>query len=160
MKKRLYRSESDRMIWGVCGGLAEYFGIDPIIVRIVAVLLIFARGIGLLAYLVLAIVVPREGSKSDEPSDTIKENVEGMKETATELGNEIRSTFAKGEEKPEAVNRTHQHGTNIVGIILIVIGIFFLLANFGLLNWFSWDVFWPLVLVAIGALIIAGAMRK
>ena len=160
MKKRLYRSESDRMIWGVCGGLAEYFGIDPIIVRIVAVLLIFARGIGLLAYLVLAIVVPRKGSKSDEPIDTIKENVEGMKETATELGNEIRSTFAKGEDKPEAVNRTHQHGTNIVGIILIVIGIFSLLANFGLLNWFSWDIFWPLVLVAIGALIIAGAMRK
>jgi len=60
MKKRLYRSRSDRMIWGVCGGLAEYFNIDPTIVRIIAVLLIFANGLGILAYLLMAIVVPLE----------------------------------------------------------------------------------------------------
>lgn len=39
--KRLYRSRTNRMIWGVCGGLAEYFNIDPVIVRIIAVLSIF-----------------------------------------------------------------------------------------------------------------------
>ncbi len=60
MKKRLYRSRSDRMIWGVCGGLAEYFNIDPTVVRIIAVLLIFANGLGILAYLLMAIVVPLE----------------------------------------------------------------------------------------------------
>lgn len=48
------------MIWGVCGGLAEYFNIDPTVVRIIAVLLIFANGLGILAYLLMAIVVPLE----------------------------------------------------------------------------------------------------
>ena len=64
MEKRLYRSQSDRMIAGVCGGLAEYFDIDPTIVRVVAVLSVFVSGLGILAYIILAIVVPSESSKA------------------------------------------------------------------------------------------------
>ena len=60
MEKRLHRSRSNRIIWGVCGGLADYFGIDPVIVRVVFVLLIFANGLGILAYIILAIVIPAE----------------------------------------------------------------------------------------------------
>ena len=59
MSKRLYRSNKDKMVCGVCGGIAEYFDIDPTIVRLVAVLLIFGWGSGLLAYLVAAIIVPK-----------------------------------------------------------------------------------------------------
>jgi phage shock protein C len=58
MEKRLYRSKKDRMIAGVCGGLAEYFGIDPVLVRIIALILILTAGGGLLAYIILWIVVP------------------------------------------------------------------------------------------------------
>lgn len=57
--KRLYRSRRDVMICGVCGGIAEYFDIDPTIVRLVAVILIFGWGSGLLAYLVGAIIIPK-----------------------------------------------------------------------------------------------------
>ena len=58
--KKLYRSRIDRKIAGVCGGLGEYFGIDPTLVRLLFVLgLIFAGG-ALLAYLILAIVIPEE----------------------------------------------------------------------------------------------------
>ena len=60
MVKRLYRSRTDRMIWGVCGGLANYFNIDPTIVRLIAVLLLFFGGFVILAYIILAIVVPVE----------------------------------------------------------------------------------------------------
>ncbi len=65
MEKRLYRSRSQRKIWGVCGGLAEYFNVDPTIVRLVAVLLIFLSGLmpGILAYIVLTIIIPLEDSK-------------------------------------------------------------------------------------------------
>lgn len=57
--KRLYRSRKDRMIAGVCGGIAEYFNIDPVIVRVIAVLLLFPGGLpGLVPYLVLWIIVP------------------------------------------------------------------------------------------------------
>lgn len=57
--KRLYRSREDRMIAGVCGGIAEYFNIDPVIVRLLAVLLLLAGGLpGFIPYLVMWIVVP------------------------------------------------------------------------------------------------------
>lgn len=165
MEKRLYRSRSDRMIWGVCGGLAKYFDIDPTIIRIIAVLLIFADGLGILAYIILAIVVPLEDSKTAVPKETIRENVAEMKQTATELGREIRSTFAREEskegieEKAEATPNTHR-GRNIFAIILIVIGILFLLASFNLFWWLHWANLWPLILVAIGLLIIFSARRR
>ena len=55
--KRLFRSRSNRMIAGVCGGIGEYFNIDPIIVRILAVVI---PGFGWFAYLVCAIIIPSE----------------------------------------------------------------------------------------------------
>lgn len=58
--KRLYRSRNDRMIAGVCGGLGQYFGIDPTIVRLIFVLAVLAGFAGVLAYLILAIVIPLE----------------------------------------------------------------------------------------------------
>jgi len=167
MKKGLYRSRSDRMIWGVCGGLAEYFNIDPTIVRVIAVLLIFANGLGILAYLILAIVVPLESSRQAAPKDTIKENVEEIKETVTELGREIRSAFVDEEgkeeedtEKPEAATKTGHRCRNILGVTLIVVGILFLLGSLGLFHWLRWGIIWPLILIAIGALIISSIGRK
>lgn len=58
MEQRLYRSRTDRMIWGVCGGLGQYLGVDPVIIRLITVLLAFASGFGILAYFILAIVMP------------------------------------------------------------------------------------------------------
>lgn len=59
MNKRLYRSRRDVMICGVCGGIAEYFDVDPTLIRLGAVVLIFGWGSGLLAYLVAAIIIPK-----------------------------------------------------------------------------------------------------
>ena len=56
--KRLYRSRQERMIGGVCGGLGEYFGIDPTLVRLLFVFGTLIGAQGILAYLVLLIVVP------------------------------------------------------------------------------------------------------
>jgi phage shock protein C len=58
--KRLYRSRKDRMIAGVCGGLASYIGIDPTLVRLLFVLGIFAVGGTFLAYIIMMIVIPEE----------------------------------------------------------------------------------------------------
>lgn len=57
---RLYRSRTNRVIVGVCGGIAEHFNIDPIIIRILWVLLSLGYGTGLILYLVLAIIIPEE----------------------------------------------------------------------------------------------------
>lgn len=55
--KRLYRSRIEKMIAGVCGGIAEYFNVDPTLIRLVAILLLFS-GPGLIAYIVAWIIVP------------------------------------------------------------------------------------------------------
>lgn len=63
--KKLYRSRSDRRVAGVCGGLAEYFEIDPLLVRILFVIATLAGGPGLLVYIVLALLMPEApGEKS------------------------------------------------------------------------------------------------
>jgi phage shock protein C len=65
--RRLYRSRNDRMIWGVCGGLAKYFNIDPTIVRVLAVISIFITAVSILAYIIMAIIVPLEPRVSPTP---------------------------------------------------------------------------------------------
>ena len=160
MEKRLYRSRSDKMLWGVCGGLAKYFDIDPTIVRVIFVLLIFANGLGILAYIILAIIVPLESSKVTTPKETVRENVEEMKETATELGREIRSTLTGEEDESEEVTKARHRRLNIFGIILIVAGILFLVGSFNFLWWFRWSYLWPLIIVAIGVLIILSTRRR
>jgi phage shock protein PspC (stress-responsive transcriptional regulator) len=65
MAKRLYRSNRNSVIAGVCGGIGEYFDIDPVMVRIIAVLLLLAKGVGLIAYVVAWIAMPVR--PADEP---------------------------------------------------------------------------------------------
>lgn len=60
MNKKLYRSSKDRMLCGVCGGIGEYFGIDPTLVRLGAALFCLVAGIGIFGYFVMAIIVPEE----------------------------------------------------------------------------------------------------
>ena len=57
-QKRLYKSSTNRVLCGVCGGIGEYFNIDPTIIRLIFVLFIFGVGSGLLAYIVAAIIMP------------------------------------------------------------------------------------------------------
>ena len=60
MTKKLYRSRTDRMLAGVCGGLAEYFGVDATIVRILMVLFALAGGPGLILYGILYVIIPED----------------------------------------------------------------------------------------------------
>lgn len=56
--KRLYRSASDRMLLGVCGGIGEYLNVDSTIIRLLWAILVFWGGLGILAYLVAAVIIP------------------------------------------------------------------------------------------------------
>lgn len=81
--RRLYRSETDRVVAGVCGGLRDYLGVDANLLRVVFVLLaIFAGGSGLLIYVVLWALVPRRSRLGISPS-----------ETAMDAVNEVRDRF-------------------------------------------------------------------
>jgi phage shock protein PspC (stress-responsive transcriptional regulator) len=73
-QKRLYRSQTDRQVAGVCGGLAEYFNVDPTLVRIIFLLLFFGMGNGFILYAVLWMVIPEEsdvrvGTKTKRKND-------------------------------------------------------------------------------------------
>jgi phage shock protein C len=71
-ERRLWRSRDDRVIAGVCGGLGEYLRVDPVLVRIAAVLLVFAGGAGLLLYLIGWIAIPEEPDRvAGEPAESV-----------------------------------------------------------------------------------------
>ena len=72
MDKKLYRSEDNKIFLGICGGIGEYFSVDPVVIRVIFVGLIFAGFSGILAYIVAAFVVPKPpaGGKNHGGSDS------------------------------------------------------------------------------------------
>lgn len=60
MKKRLYKIDEGKKLCGVCGGIAEYFDVDPTVIRLLWIILIFCAGTGILAYFIAAIIMPKK----------------------------------------------------------------------------------------------------
>lgn len=74
---RLYRSEDDKILGGVCGGIAEFYDVDPSIVRIATAAVVFGTGFGLFAYLLAWLIVPTESEVREESQEaTVEENTE------------------------------------------------------------------------------------
>lgn len=98
--KKLYRSRTDSKIAGVCGGIAEYFNVDPTIVRLFAVLTIFFGGGGVVAYLIAWLIVPLEPLKTqfDSSKQKKKNKKDGEKKTET-IEAEIVSESVKDKKK-------------------------------------------------------------
>ncbi|HOJ76882.1 MAG TPA: PspC domain-containing protein [Bacillota bacterium] len=136
--KRLFRSRQNAIIGGVCGGIGEYFNIDPTIIRILFVLL---TGAGILPYLILWIILPYQDQKSSDPAETIRAGAAEIGEKARNLSETIRNN------RPDS-----QHTGLLLGLGLIVIGSLILLRNLGFI-WFEWinlRNLWPLLLIAFG----------
>ncbi|NTV66030.1 MAG: PspC domain-containing protein, partial [Oscillochloris sp.] len=93
MQTRLTRSPTESMIAGVCGGLAEYFNIDPVIVRLIFVLVTLTSGLGLPVYLVLWIVMPRAHTAAGQ--QTFQQNVQQFSQEASRFGQEFGQEAAR-----------------------------------------------------------------
>jgi phage shock protein C len=139
MYRKLYRSSKDKMLGGVAGGLAEYFDIDPTLVRVIFIITLFLGGTGVIAYIILWILVPEEpitfpGQTSTEinPDDPLN----------PETGTETDPAFTPVRKRPS-------NGPAVAGVALVVIGLLFLLDNF--FPRINFGDYWPLILVAIGA---------
>ncbi len=91
--KRIYRSRNDRMIAGVAGGLAAYFNIDPMFVRLAFVVLGLFNGLGLILYIVLWLLVPVEDSSATDTRSQVQENLAEMQAAAEKLIQRVRSAF-------------------------------------------------------------------
>jgi len=144
----LYRSNTDRMLGGVCGGLAGYLGIDVTLVRLFFVLLAMGTGLGVLIYFVLWIVAPDEKQLAN--GTTWEDN---FKDSAKNFGARARSV---GEEFGQAVRTPHPKSGTIIGTALIVAGSLLFIDNLAIpwLWWFNFDILWPGLLVLAGSILI------
>lgn len=133
--KTLYRSETNRVIGGVAGGLGEYFEIDPTIVRIIFVLLTIFGGSGVLIYILLWILLPSKSASSTFNKNNFKDNIDEIKNQAKSFAHGFRNS-KKNDNKTS------------IGILILLVGIILLLDNLGL-N-LSLGRFWPLILIALG----------
>ncbi len=165
--KRLYRSRSERMLFGVCGGLGSYFDLDPTIVRLVFVLLIFASGVGFILYIVLAIVTPEEpitagyarpATAGQQSAEAVAEAAREIGERAEKLGEEASAAFRSLDLPPAATG--WRGSRQLFGLILLLVGAAFLLTNLDLFPWLRWSVIWPLVLVGIGVWLLLNRTRR
>lgn len=132
--KKLYLSQDDKMIAGVCGGIAEYLDIDAIWVRLVFLITAFTSGVGLIAYIIFWILVPENPNQKNHSKTVAEEKV-------SEISEKIK------ESKKESSS-----GRYIGGLILIAIGGMFLFEE---LFWeINWDFVWPALLIALGVYIL------
>ena len=142
--KRLYRSNTHKVIGGVAGGLGDYLDIDPVLIRIVFVVALFFGGVGLFAYVVAWIIIPEQPREStmSTPIDPQQSNVPPQPQPL----------------QPPMPNHRHSHGSIVGGLVLLVIGFLFLAENF--LPDFHFGDWWPLILVAIGVGMLYRAVRS
>jgi phage shock protein C len=145
MFKQLRRSRVNRIIGGVCGGIGEYFEIDPVIVRIAFLFTVFAGGSGVLVYIFCWIFIP------ETPFFTMPASTPPP--APGEPG-----TYPSGEPVPPIPPQPpiypHEPGKSktVFGIVLVVLGVMFLADNF--IHALSIWKLWPLVLVILGASIL------
>jgi phage shock protein C len=135
MSRRLYRSRTESVIGGVCGGVAEYLDVDPSIVRIIwAVLGLVTGGIFVVLYVVMWIVVPEAPGTEGAAAPS-----------------------AMGPPAP-ARRRGSGSGSLVLGLILVGLGAFFLVRQY--LPQIDTDLLWPIGLILLGVVLVAASLRK
>ena len=151
--KRLCRSDTDRVIAGVCGGLAAHLRLDSLVVRILFAVLATLNGAGVVLYLLLWILLPISPDERRSPEEVIRSNAEEIRGRAHELTREARGTFGGDwEGQGKSGGRMLAIGTAFVGI-----GVLLLLRNFGFLLWIG--KLWPLVVVALGVALLLNGLH-
>lgn len=131
---RLTRSRSDQMIAGVCGGLATYLDLDPVLVRLAFVVLAFASGVGVPIYIVLWLIMPEANGETAVTEDPL-------------AADRLKVDVADDEN-----GRVSQPVT--IGAILLLLGLYFLLQEIGWLTWLSGGLIWPLIIIGFGIYLI------
>lgn len=140
--KRIYRSKKESVLGGVCGGIAEYFEIDPVIVRLLAVVSIFFSGTGLVFYIIAWIIIPENPAHAAERAE---------KRVSEEAARQESVQPEKNKALPFAL-----------GVVLIIFGALVAADELGIahsmnfaFNIFPWRLFWPLVFIFFGVYLLS-----
>jgi phage shock protein PspC (stress-responsive transcriptional regulator) len=135
------------MVAGVCGGLADYFGLDPTLVRLLWVVTAVPGGIGIFLYFVAWIIVPEEPAFQPERRP-VTEGAPGARAEEGEPGPGPTPGPAAPENSDDG-RSTRGEGRNLAGLILVGLGVLFLFEN--LFPWYRMQrFFWPVLLIVIG----------
>ena len=162
----------DRILGGVCSGLAAGLHIDPLWVRLGFILLAFLQGVGLLIYIVLWLVMPEQV----EGQEGTRAGFDSMTADLRRIGGELRGTFGGTSKSPAPSDSSSSSAeTNTastppappaalagrqsiaLGIVLVVVGLIILGANTGLVQW---SIIWPAVLIVLGGLLLARTIQR
>lgn len=153
MNRRLYRCRHDRMLAGVASGIAEYFEVDPTLIRILWIISIFFGGLGILAYIVMAIIMPVEPetgpATTGQPADP-----------AGDATVSAQSGWHAAPVPHRHVSRDNGRIVTFLGIALILFG------ALALVGIYLPDIadggrfLWPAFILGIGVLLVAGAIRR
>ena len=174
MNRRLYRCRHDKRLAGVSSGLAEYFDVDVSLVRVLWVLSIFFGGLGILAYIVLAIIVPLEPEYLGVPgvgTTATPGQAEGSTDaegnplatggpTAAPVGPHAHSAWYVADEAHGHRTSGTGMGATFFGMILILFGALALVDGY-LPGWADNGRFlWPAFILGVGALLVVTAVRR
>ena len=181
MNKRLYRSTKDSKLAGVSGGIAEFFNIDPVLVRISFIFLTFFGLFGLFLYIVLAIVIPiqpvdganakmndekqpqNESDNIEKDFENIGKNVENlgknfgakMEDFGKDFGAKMENFGKEIEEKAENFSKNSTTGKfflSVIGTLFIGLGATILIAKF--CPYFRFEFYFPTILILCGIVLI------
>ncbi|MDD5639705.1 MAG: PspC domain-containing protein [Candidatus Pacebacteria bacterium] len=127
IKRKLYRNSDDMIIGGVCSGIASYFNIEPVLIRLVAFLLIFCNGFGIFAYIILWIIIPVAETKSQ------KLEMRGSPLTVAAIEQSFKEIEGKKENHSVLNNIFKQIGNIIKRLFVIFIKICLFFINFSII---------------------------
>jgi phage shock protein PspC (stress-responsive transcriptional regulator) len=154
MEKKLLRNEQDKMLAGVCSGLADYFDVDVTWIRIAFVVATLAGFSGVLAYIILWIAVPARPFIPGAPYQGSSRYTADYRVKPEPAGYTSTTQTVTGE--PVLPPRKSGNGRMIAGLLLVAFGAYFLLDEFNVIPyWFDFDKLWPLIFIIPGLLIIS-----
>ncbi|MCL5409830.1 MAG: PspC domain-containing protein [Patescibacteria group bacterium] len=133
---RLYRSQSDRMLGGVAGGLGEYFGIDATLIRLIFIFLTIFGGSGVIIYILLWILVPVQSDAAEASNPKV------IKERTRRFAHELRGVMNNNNNKA------------VWGLLIIIFGLLLLFSNLGLFDFVNFNRLWPLLLIVLGIVVL------
>ena len=172
MNQKLYRNEYQRVLGGVCSGLADYFEMDVTIVRLLFAFTFFILGVGLGTYIILWIVLPRKGFMYNNINNPVVDYRVPPQQPAGDFntppptppyggnpfgGNPWNDNPFGGNPVDVVPPKKKSNAGVIIGAALIILGAIVLIDNYDLFPNIDFETYWPVVLVVIGAgLIVSG----
>lgn len=140
-QSRLYRSQKNTVIGGVCGGLGEYLNTDPILFRVLFAVAFLVGGTGLLAYIILWIVIPIEEIQKINSTNN------------TKMEEDNKNSEIHQESMEQQKKQQKNDGNLWGGLILITLGAIFLIDRF--VPRIDFGDLWPLILIVVGVILIS-----